>query len=74
VSTVVTVYKIGNGPELHIEVEFPPKPRPSTSSPPRWAHTPGSTTPDTPGRDNDGVNAVTLTLPDLDGTVRAHPH
>jgi hypothetical protein len=27
-----------------------------------------------PGRDNDGVNAVTLTLPDLDGTTRTHPY
>jgi hypothetical protein len=27
-----------------------------------------------PGRDNDGTNAVTLTLPDLDGITRAHPH
>jgi hypothetical protein len=27
-----------------------------------------------PGRDNDTTNAVTLTLPDLDGVTRAHPH
>jgi hypothetical protein len=27
-----------------------------------------------PGRDDDGVDAVTLTIPDLDGVVRAHPH
>jgi hypothetical protein len=27
-----------------------------------------------PRRDNDGVNAVTLTLPDLDGITRAHPY
>jgi hypothetical protein len=27
-----------------------------------------------PGRDNDGTNAVTLTLPDLDGITRGHPH
>ena len=27
-----------------------------------------------PGRDNDGVHAVTVTLPDADGVVRAHPH
>jgi hypothetical protein len=27
-----------------------------------------------PGHDSDGIDAVTLTLPDLDGTVRAHPH
>jgi hypothetical protein len=27
-----------------------------------------------PGRDNDGVEAVTLTIPDADGTVRNHPH
>jgi hypothetical protein len=27
-----------------------------------------------PGRDNDGVHAVTLTLPDHDGITRAHPH
>jgi hypothetical protein len=27
-----------------------------------------------PARDNDGVQAVTLTLPDADGTIRAHPH
>ena len=27
-----------------------------------------------PSRDNDGVGAVTATLPDLDGVVRAHPH
>ena len=27
-----------------------------------------------PGRDNDGTNAVTLTLPDLDGITRRHPH
>lgn len=27
-----------------------------------------------PARDNDGVNAFTVTLPDADGVVRAHPH
>jgi hypothetical protein len=27
-----------------------------------------------PGRDNDGIHAVTLTLPDHDGILRAHPH
>jgi len=27
-----------------------------------------------PARDNDGVSAVTITLPDRDGKVRAHPH
>ena len=27
-----------------------------------------------PARDNDGVRAVTVTLPDTDGIVRAHPH
>lgn len=27
-----------------------------------------------PGRDNDGLHAVTLDLPDLDGVVRPHPH
>ena len=27
-----------------------------------------------PARDNDGIKAVTLTLPDLDGIVRPHPH
>ncbi len=27
-----------------------------------------------PAPDNDGINAVTLTLPDLDGITRAHPH
>jgi hypothetical protein len=27
-----------------------------------------------PARDNDDTNAVTLTLPDLDGITRAHPH
>ena len=27
-----------------------------------------------PGRDNDGVNAVTIDLPDTDGVVRQHPH
>jgi hypothetical protein len=27
-----------------------------------------------PGRDNDGVNAVTVLLPDADGVVRPHPH
>jgi hypothetical protein len=27
-----------------------------------------------PAKDNDGVRAVTLVLPDADGTVRAHPH
>ena len=27
-----------------------------------------------PGRDDDGTDAVTLTLPDLDGITRAHPH
>ena len=26
------------------------------------------------GRDNDDVRAVTVTIPDLDGVVRAHPH
>ena len=27
-----------------------------------------------PGRDNDGVRAVTTTLPDADGIVRRHPY
>lgn len=27
-----------------------------------------------PGRDDDGYDAVTLTLPDADGVVRCHPH
>jgi hypothetical protein len=27
-----------------------------------------------PAKDNDGIRAVTLVLPDADGTVRAHPH
>jgi len=27
-----------------------------------------------PAKDNDGVRAVTIVLPDADGTVRAHPH
>jgi hypothetical protein len=27
-----------------------------------------------PARDNDGVNAVTVILPDIDGVVRPHPH
>jgi hypothetical protein len=27
-----------------------------------------------PGRDNDGVHAVTIDLPDADGVVRQHPH
>jgi hypothetical protein len=27
-----------------------------------------------PGRDDDGVNAITLDLPDCDGVVRRHPH
>jgi hypothetical protein len=27
-----------------------------------------------PARDNDGVDAVTVTLPDADGVVRGHPH
>jgi hypothetical protein len=27
-----------------------------------------------PGRDNDGVNAITLVLPDADGVRRDHPH
>lgn len=27
-----------------------------------------------PGRDNDGVGAVTIDLPDADGVVRRHPH
>jgi hypothetical protein len=27
-----------------------------------------------PGRDTDGTSAITLTLPDADGVVRAHPH
>lgn len=27
-----------------------------------------------PARDNDGINAITVTLPDRDGVVRAHPH
>lgn len=27
-----------------------------------------------PGRDDDGVNAVTVDLPDADGVVRSHPH
>jgi hypothetical protein len=27
-----------------------------------------------PARDNDGVRAVTVTLPDTDGVIRPHPH
>jgi hypothetical protein len=27
-----------------------------------------------PGRDNDGLGAITVTLPDADGIVREHPH
>jgi hypothetical protein len=27
-----------------------------------------------PGSDNDGTDAVTIVLPDLDGVVRRHPH
>jgi len=27
-----------------------------------------------PARDNDGVDAITVTIPDRDGVVRAHPH
>jgi hypothetical protein len=27
-----------------------------------------------PGRDNDGIRAITVTLPDVDGVVREHPH
>jgi hypothetical protein len=27
-----------------------------------------------PDRDNDGTRALTVTLPDLDGVVRFHPH
>jgi hypothetical protein len=27
-----------------------------------------------PARDNDGIRAITVTLPDLDGVIRAHPH
>jgi hypothetical protein len=27
-----------------------------------------------PGRDNDGVTAITFSLPDADGVVREHPH
>ena len=27
-----------------------------------------------PARDNDGVSAITLQLPDLDGVTRSHPH
>ncbi len=27
-----------------------------------------------PARDNDGADAITLTLPDADGVVRPHPH
>jgi len=27
-----------------------------------------------PARDSDGVNAVTVSLPDIDGVVRPHPH
>lgn len=27
-----------------------------------------------PGRENDGVQAITITMPDADGIVRPHPH
>jgi hypothetical protein len=27
-----------------------------------------------PAPDNDGINAITVTIPDLDGVVRNHPH
>jgi hypothetical protein len=27
-----------------------------------------------PGRDNDGVNAITVMMPDADGVIRPHPH
>ena len=27
-----------------------------------------------PGRDNDGLQAITITIPDWDGVIRNHPH
>jgi hypothetical protein len=60
--------------DLHIDVDYP--------SSPEYLDEITQTLPahsfiyygPVPGRDNDGTNAVTLTLPDLDGITRAHPH
>lgn len=59
---------------LHIEVDFPSGPRDLEE----FTRTLGADSQIYvglfPGRDDDGVDAVTLTLPDLDGITRAHPH
>lgn len=59
---------------LHIEVDYPSGPRDLEE----FTQTLGAASRIYvgcfPGRDNDGVNAVTLTLPDLDGITRGHPH
>jgi hypothetical protein len=60
--------------DLHINVDYPSTPEylteiTQTLGTHSWIYF-GSF----PGRDNDGTKAVTLTLPDLDGITRAHPH
>jgi hypothetical protein len=62
------------GDELHINVDYPGSPEvldefSRTLETHSWIYFGRF-----PGRDNDGTNAVTVTLPDLDGIVRAHPH
>jgi hypothetical protein len=60
--------------EIHIRVEFVSGPQgleefASTLSPGAAVFAGAF-----PDRDNDGVRAVTVTLPDADGIVRGHPH
>jgi hypothetical protein len=55
---------------LHIEVDYPSGP----GSLEEITRTLGTGCPIYVGRDDDGVNAVTLTLPDRDGITRAHPY
>jgi hypothetical protein len=60
--------------ELHIQVDFPAGAEDldeltSTLGTHSWIYYGPF-----PARDNDGVNAITLTLPDNDGIVRRHPH
>ena|SRR6266581_2641195 len=60
--------------EIHIRVDFPGGTRDLDEFASRVS--PGATvfTGAFPARDNDGIGAVTITLPDADGIVRAHPH
>lgn len=59
---------------LHITTDFPSRPEDLDEFTQTLGTEPWIYFGRFPGRDNDGANAVTLTLPDLDGITRRHPH